>query len=142
VAGPLEHRPARGALERPPDREAGAADEHQRQQEVHRDDRARRVVATDREQEQHDDQPGGRDDRRLEDRLEVLLVDEAPQLRVEAERSVNRDLHRHRDPDRVGEQLLVAVRDPLVEAEHVRQPVGERQEGRIHADLADATDVH
>ena len=91
--------------------------------------RARRVVAADREQEQHDDQPGGGDDRRLEDRLEVLLVDEAPQLRVEAERRVDRDLHRHRDPDRVGEQLLVAVRDPLVEAQHVRQPVGERRAG-------------
>ena len=104
--------------------------------------RARRVVAADREQEQHDDQPAGRDDRRLEDRLEVLLVDEAPELRVEAERRVDRDLHRHGDPDRVGEQVLVAVRDPLVEAQHVRQPVGEREQGRVHADLADAADVH
>ena len=142
VARPLEHGAAGRPLERPAHREAGAAGEHERQQEVDRDDASRRVVAADREQEQDDDQAGGRDDGRLQDRLEVLLVDEAPQLRVEAERGEDRDLHRDRDPDRVQEQLLVAVRDPLVEAEQVREPVGEREQGRVHTDLADATNVH
>jgi hypothetical protein len=142
VRGPLQDRPAGRPLERPAHGEARPADEHQRQQEVERDHAARRVVAPDREQEQHHDQSARGDDGGLQDRLEVLLVDEPPQLRVEAERREDRDLHRDRDPDRVREQVLVAGRDPVVEPQHVRQVVGERQQRGVHAHLADAAHVH
>ena len=105
VRRPLEDRPARRALHDRAHREARAAHEHEREQEVEREHATRRVVTADREQEQHDDQPDGRDHDRLQDRLEVLLVDEAPELRVEPEHREDHELHRDREGDRVPQQL-------------------------------------
>ena len=103
-------------------------DEHQREQEVERDHRARRVVRPIENRNSTTIRPDARDDDRLEDRLEVLLVDEAPQLRVEPEQREDHELHRHGQHDRVGEQVLVALRDAAVEAQDVGQVVGERQQ--------------
>ena len=94
----------------------------------------------DREQEQRRrSAPTRRDDDRLQDRLEVLLVDEAPELRVEAEQPRrSRASSRRRTTIVSDEQLLVAVRDPRVEAEDVGEVVGEREQARVDADLAEA----
>ena len=104
---------------------------------------ARRVVLADREEEQdHDQRRRVETTTALQDRLEVLLVDEPPELRVEAEQREDRELHRRpTNDDRVRQQLLVAVRDARVEAQDVREVVGEREQARVDADLPEAADV-
>jgi hypothetical protein len=64
-------------------REARAAHEREREQEVERDHAARRVVLPIEKTNRTTISPTRGDDDRLQDRLEVLLVDEPPQLRVE-----------------------------------------------------------
>ena len=142
VRRPLQDRAARGALDDRANGEARAAHEHEREQEVEREHATRRVVLADREQEQHDDQADRRDDHGLEDRLEVLLIDEAPELRIEPEHREDHELHRDGERDRVPEQLLVPLRDPRVEAEDVGEVVGEREQARVDADLSQAAGVH
>ena len=100
--GPLNERLAQRALDRRAHQEAGAGDEGQREQEVQRDDAARRVGVRGREQEQQPDQHEARDHDRLDDRLEVRLVDEPPQLRVQAEGGEQRELDRHHERDGAG----------------------------------------
>ena len=94
--GALEQRAAQRALDRGAHEEARAADEREREQEVERDHAARRVGVAEREQEEEADQQEARDDDGLDDRLEVALVDEAPELRVEAEQREDHELDRDR----------------------------------------------
>ena len=142
VGGPLEDRPARRALDQRPHGEARARREHERQQEVEREDRSRRVVAADREEEEHDDHADRRDHDRLQDRLEVALIDEAPELRIEPEQREDHQLHDDDQDDRLLEQAVVARRDRPVEAQAVGEVVGEPQKCGVDADLTDPADVH
>ena len=133
--------PRSGRSTRPRHSEARAGDEGEREQEVERDHAARRVGAAEGEEEQGRDQHDRGHHDRLHDRLHVLLVDEAPELRVEAEEREDHDLHRHDEDDRVLEEVLVAVRDPLVEAQDEGEVVGQRDQAHVHPDLPDAPDV-
>ena len=142
VGGALDDRAARRALDERPDREAGARGEHEREQEVERQHRARRVVTADREEEEDDDHADRRHHDGLQDRLEVALVDEAPELRVEPEEGEYDQLHDDDQDDRLLEQAVVAVRDRAVETQAVREVVGECEERGVDADLTDAADVH
>ena len=61
---------------------------------------------------------------------------------VEPEGREHCELHRDDEPDRVCEQVLVAGRDALVEAQDVREVVRERDQARVYSDLPDAPHVH
>ena len=123
-------------------RKRAPATKRQREQEVQRDHAARRVGVRGREQEQQPDQHEARDHDRLDDRLEVRLVDEPPQLRVQAEGGEQRQLDRHHERDGAGEQVLVAARDAGVEAQHERQVVGERDQAGVDPHLSEAARVY
>jgi hypothetical protein len=132
--------PGDGAAERSldhrPHEEAGAADEPERQQEVERDDAARRVGRDRRrDQEEDSDEDEARHDDGLQDPLEVLLVHEAPELVVEPEEGEDRELAEDDEQDRVGQQVAVAIRDARIEAQHVRHRVGGRHHAGVDEDL-------
>ena len=123
-------------------RKRAPADQRQREQEVQRDHASRRVGVRGREQEQQADQHEARDHDGLDDRLEVGLVDEPPELRVEAERGEEHQLQRDDDDHRLGQQVLVAAGDPGVEPQHEREVVGERDQAGVDAHLSGAAEVH
>src|SRR5256885_15241594 len=66
---------------------------------------------------------------------------EAPQLRVEAEQREHDQLARHDERERDEEEVLVAVRDPGVEAEREREVVGERDYARVDEHLRRSASV-
>ena len=135
-------RPAAGqrSAERPlecrPEQEANAADEPERQEEVDGDDASRQVerdLRGDRVGDR-DQRDAGRDDR-FQDRLEVLRVHEPPEAVVEAEDGEDCDLADHDEPDRLGEEHLVAVRNRGIESQDVRHRVRDRDHAGVDGRL-------
>ena len=124
------------------DQEAGADAEGEREQEVERHDPARRAGVARREEEQGGDQDEAGDHDRLDQRLEVLLVDEPPELGVEPEQREDRELHHHHEDEGVGEQLLVAVGHARVEAQDVGQVVGQPDQAGVDSHLPQAACLH
>jgi hypothetical protein len=98
-------------------------------------------VTADREEIENGDQQEARDEHRFQHRLEVLLVEEPPELRVEPEQREDHELHPDRDRDRVRDQVVVAERNALVEAQDVREVVRERDQACVHADLSQAANA-
>ena len=141
AVGSLEDRAARRALHQCPHGKARSGREHQSQQEVEDDHGPRGVHAADREQVEHSQQRDGGHHHPPEDGLEVALIDEAPQLRVEAEQREDDELDGHDEEQRVPEQPVVPGRDALVEAQHVGQVVGEREQAGVDGDLAEPARV-
>ena len=142
VAGPLYERASQRALDGGAHEEACAAHQRQREQEVERDHPARRVVGAQRQEEQPGDEHEARDHHGLDDRLEVRLVHEAPQLRVEPEGGEQRELGPHHERHRVDHQVLVPMRDPGVEAQDEGQVVGERNQACVDSHLPEAACTH
>jgi hypothetical protein len=155
VAGPdHEHlagallRDAAAALVEHPHEEAAARDQRERDQEVGGDHATRRIgveVARReirRQEEQRDGEDERGDDGRLHDRLEVLLVHEAPELVVEPEESEDRELPEDDEADGVLEQLVVALGHAGVEAQHVGEPVRQGDEAGVDGHLHRAAEVH
>ena len=136
--GALDQRLAQRPLDHGAHQEARAADQGQREQEVQRHHAARRVGDADGQQEQADDEHEARHHDGLDDRLEVRLVDEPPQLGVEAERGEQRHLQHDHEPDRDRQQLLVALGDARVEAQHEGQVVGQRDQAGVDPHLSEA----
>ena len=123
-------RPLRGPLVQRADHE------REREEEVQRDHPAGRGGGGGREQEEGSDEHEARHDHGLDDRLEIGLVDEPPQLRVEAESRKEEQLHHHHKADRLEQQVLVATGNPGVEAQHEREVVGERDQACVDGHLA------
>jgi hypothetical protein len=135
LAGAAVGHPAHRALhEQHPYREARRGDERQRQQQVECDHAARRVGLA-RPEEERADHDERRDQHRLHDTLEVLLVDEAPELVVQPERREDQQLADDDQQDRPAQQVAVAVRHAVVEAQRERQVVRERDQATVDREL-------
>jgi hypothetical protein len=133
----------RGPLHDHPHEESHADQEREREQQVERDHPARRVRHDrGRDEEEHAHHQEGGDHDGAHDRLEVLLVDEAPQLVVEAEGGEHDQLARHDEADRQHEQARVARRQRRVEAQHEREPVRQRDEAGVDRHLDDPPRMH
>ena len=93
------------------------------------------TVGLTRPQEERADHDQRRDQHRLDNALEVLLVDEAPELVVQAERSEDQELPEDDQQDRAPEEVAIAVRNAVVEAERERQVVGGCDQRAVEREL-------
>jgi hypothetical protein len=126
--------PPERALDDQPDRQAGAGDQQHRQDEVGDLDRARQRVGEGLGDGEDDDENRAGDGDGAEDEDEVAAADIAPPLLVEAEGSEDRQLADDDEADGLGEQHLVAVRQPLrlvEEAQLKGEEVGQGDEHGI-----------
>ena len=125
---------ARGPLDDQPHRQAGAGDQHQRQHEVGHLDRARQRVREGLGDGEEDDEDRAGDGDGAEDQQEVAAADVAPPLLVEPEGGEDDQLADDDEADRLGEEHLVAVRQPVrvvEEAQLEGEEEGERDEHRV-----------
>ncbi len=119
--------------------EAGAGNQHQREQEVGRRDRARQPDVVDRV-DQVDGQVGHEagDHDAADDPPHVARRHVAPPVVVEAEEDEDDELDPDDDQDRPLEQRLVEDRDASVEAQLEREVPGCGDERRVGKELPDA----
>jgi len=111
-------------------------------EEVERNHAAGRGGLRGRQQEEGADQHEARHHHGLDDRLEVRLVHEPPELGIEAEESEQAELHQHDEADGLDQQVLVARGYPGVEAQGEREVVGKPDQARVDAHLDQAAQRH
>ncbi|GBD45252.1 hypothetical protein HRbin41_00052 [bacterium HR41] len=113
---PFEERASQRSLDHQrTHQEARPAEQREGEQQIERDHAARRIDAPRREHERRGDDRDRADHDRAHERVEVALVDVAPEFRVGAEQRQHHDLESHHQRQRGEQEVAVARGDAVVE---------------------------